>query len=214
MSTASDQQLSLQRLNLITNAPTTYLPLTRLYKQNNHKRLSWEVVLSLNIKHKKVSYFMHHRSSFKPKQYQFSPANKPSSRRKPGPTRQLFVKDKVPTREETLSFAHPHFTGDFVYVESIGGSISFVSKDYCGASSNCSITEGCNVARRFTPCFIALFDIGFNVQDLFLSRQVKAVIPPFLRSKRQCIPSEAYHCKRIACARIYIECVIEKLKKF
>jgi hypothetical protein len=157
-----------------------------------------------------------------------------------------------PTPEETLSFTHPHFIGDFVYVEGIGdcteqtvqksantkaqyqtyssyksrntlkklifctkgGSISFVSKGYSGSCSDRFITEDCNVVRRFTPGFIALFDKGFNVQDLFLSRQVKAVIPPFLRSKRQFTPSEVYHCKRIARARIHIERVIGRLKEF
>ncbi|XP_004213091.1 uncharacterized protein LOC101237675 [Hydra vulgaris] len=223
---------------------------------------------------------MDYKCSFEPKQYQFSPASKPSSTEKPGPARQLFVEDEVlltlmrirldsplqdltfsrelepliywPAPEETLSFTHPYFIGDFVYVEGIGdcteqtiqksanakaqyqtyssyksrntlkklifctkgGSISFVSKGYSGSSSDRFITENCNVARRFTPGFIALFDKGFNVQDLFLSRQVKAVIPPFLRSKRQFTPSEVYHCKRIARARIHIERVIGRLKEY
>ncbi|XP_065684684.1 uncharacterized protein LOC136096934 [Hydra vulgaris] len=289
-STASNQQLSPQQIDLITNTPATYLTPTTLYKQSSHKRLTWEAVRSLpkviklfsgcptenvflyivsrvQAKHKKVSYFMDYKRSFEPKQYQFSPASKPSSTGKPGPARQLFVEDEVllilmpreiepliywPAPEETLSFTHPHFIGDFVYVEGIGdrteqtiqksanakaqyqtyssyksrntlkklifctkgGSISFVSKGYSGSSSDRFITKDCNVARRFTPGFIALFDKGFNVQDLFLSRQVKAVIPPFLRSKRQFTPSEVYHCKRIARARIHIERVIGRLKEF
>ncbi|XP_065650699.1 uncharacterized protein LOC124808658 isoform X2 [Hydra vulgaris] len=289
-STASDKQLSPQKLNLISNTPATYVIPTTLYKQSSHKRLTWEAVRSLpkviklytgcptenvflyivsrvQAKHKKISYFMDHKRSFEPKQYQFIPASKPLSKKKPGPSRQLFVEDEVlltlmprelepliywPTPEETLNFTHPHYIGDFVYVEGIGdcteqniqksanskaqsqtyssyksrntlkklifctkgGSISFVSKGYSGSSSDRFITEDCNVARRFTPGFIALFDKGFNVQDLFLSRQVKAVIPPFLRSKRQFTPSEVYHCKRIGRARIHIECVIGRLKEF
>ncbi|XP_065639589.1 uncharacterized protein LOC136072328 [Hydra vulgaris] len=286
-STASNQQLSPQQIDLITNTPATYLTPTTLYKQSSHKRLTWEAVRSLpkviklytgcptenvflyivsrvQAKHKKVSYFMDYKRSFERKQYQFStPASKPSSTGKPI-ARQLFVEDEVlltlmrirldsplqdlafrfkisvshvsrilttfitllarelepliywPAPEETLSFTHPHFIGDFVYVEGIGdcteqtiqkpanakaqyqtyssyksrntlkklifctkgGSISFVSKGYSGSSSDRFITEDCNVARRFTPGFIALFD-KLDVQDLFLSRQVKAVIPPF-----------------------------------
>ena len=52
---------------------------------------------------------------------------------------------------------------------------------------------------------MVLFDKGFNVQDLFLSRQVKCVLPPFVRSKRQFTRSEVYQGKRIARARIHIE---------
>ena len=95
-----------------------------------------------------------------------------------------------------------------------GGSISYVSKIYSGSASDRFITEDCNVVRRFTPGFIAMFDKGFTVQDLFLSRQVKAVIPPFVRSKRQFTPSEVYQCKRIARARIHIERVMGRLKEF
>nr|XP_047127822.1 uncharacterized protein LOC124808658 [Hydra vulgaris] len=258
-STAFNQQLSPQQIDLITNTPATYLTPTTLYKQSSHKRLTWEAVRSLP---KVIKLYTECPTE---NQYQFSPASKPSSTGKPGPARQLFVEDEVilttfitllarelepliywPAPEETLSFTHPHFIGDFVYVEGIGdcteqtiqksanakaqyqtyssyksrntlkklifctkgGSISFVFKGYSGSSSDCFITEDCNVARRFTPGFIALFDKGFNVQDLFLSRQVKAVTPPFLRSKRQFTPSEVYHCKRIARARIHIELLV------
>ena len=55
---------------------------------------------------------------------------------------------------------------------------------------------------------------GFNVQDLFLSRQVKCVLPPFVRSKRQFTRSEVYQGKRIARARIHVERVMGRLKEF
>ena len=61
---------------------------------------------------------------------------------------------------------------------------------------------------------MVLFDKGFNVQDLFLSRQVKCVLPPFVRSKRQFTRSEVYQGKRIARARIHIERVMGRLKEF
>ena len=61
---------------------------------------------------------------------------------------------------------------------------------------------------------MVLFDKGFNVQDLFLSRQVKRVLPQFVRSKRQFTRSEVYQGKRIARARIHIERVMGRLKEF
>ena len=39
-----------------------------------------------------------------------------------------------------------------------GGSISYVSKTYSGSASDRFITEDCNVVRKFTPGFIAMFD--------------------------------------------------------
>ena len=61
---------------------------------------------------------------------------------------------------------------------------------------------------------MVLFDKGFNVQDIFLDRQVKCVLPPFVRSKRQFTRSEVYQGKRIAKARIHVERVIGRLKEF
>ena len=85
------------------------------------------------------------------------------------------------------------------------GSIIFVSKSYSGSASDRFITEDCNVANKFTPGFIALFDKGFTVQDIFLPKQVLVKISPFARDKKQFTPSEVADAKRIACARIHIE---------
>ena len=46
------------------------------------------------------------------------------------------------------------------------------------------ITEDSNVVSKFTPGFMVLFDKGFNVQDLFLPKQVKCMVPPFCPSKK------------------------------
>ena len=61
---------------------------------------------------------------------------------------------------------------------------------------------------------MVLFDEGFNVQDLFLSRQVKCVLPPFVRSKRRFTRSEVYQGNGIARARIHIERVMGRLMEF
>ena len=94
------------------------------------------------------------------------------------------------------------------------GSVSYISEAYGGACSDRFITESSGVVNKFTPNFSVLFDKGFNVQDLFLSRQVKCCLPPFVRQKRQFTRSEVYHGKRIARARIHIERVMGRLKEF
>ena len=94
------------------------------------------------------------------------------------------------------------------------GSISFMSTAYGGSCTDRYITEDTQIARKFTPGMMVLFDKGFNVQDLFLPYHVKCVIPPFVRMKRQFTRSEVYHGKRISKARIHIERVIGRLKEF
>ena len=94
------------------------------------------------------------------------------------------------------------------------GSISYVSPAYGGLATDRYIVEDTNISSRFTPGFMALFDKGFNVQDLFLQKQVKCELPPFLRSKRKFTRSEVYHGKRVARARIHIERVMGRLKEF
>ena len=92
------------------------------------------------------------------------------------------------------------------------GSISYILEAYAG--SDRFITEDINIPTKFTPGFMILFDKGFIVQDLFLSRQVKCVVPPIVRSKRQFTRSEVYQGKRIARAMIHIERVTGRLKEF
>ena len=43
-----------------------------------------------------------------------------------------------------------------------------VSPSYGGMCTDRYITEDTNIASKFRPGFIAIFDKGFNVQDLFL----------------------------------------------
>lgn len=62
---------------------------------------------------------------------------------------------------------------------------------------------------------IALVDRGFNVQDLFLPRQVKVVFPPFKCKKAQFSKEQVFgKSKDIAKARIHIERAIGRMKEF
>lgn len=51
------------------------------------------------------------------------------------------------------------------------------------------------------------------MQDIFLDKKVKCVLPPFVQSKLQFTRSEVYQGKRIARARIHVERVIGRLKE-
>ena len=65
------------------------------------------------------------------------------------------------------------------------GSLSDISPSFGGSASGRFITEPCHFAEKFSPGIIALVDRGFNVQDLFLSRQVKVVFPTFKGKQAQ-----------------------------
>ena len=96
------------------------------------------------------------------------------------------------------------------------GSISYISQACAGSCTDRFIAENTNVAAKFTPDFKVLYDKEFKDQDrhIFLHKQVKCVLPPFVRSKRQFTCSEVYQGKRIARARIHVERVIGRLKEF
>ena len=62
---------------------------------------------------------------------------------------------------------------------------------------------------------IALVDRGFNVQDIFLSRQVRVVFfPPFKGKTAQFSKEHVFRSKDIAKARIHIERAIGRIKEF
>ena len=120
----------------------------------------------------------------------------------------------VDAQYQTYSTYKSHNTLKKLIFCTKSGSISYISEAYGGSASDRFITNDTNVAAKFTPGFIPLFDKGFNVQDLFLAQQVKCVLPPFVSSKRKFTRSEVYHGKRIARARIHIERVMGRLKEF
>lgn len=63
--------------------------------------------------------------------------------------------------------------------------MSFVSKGYGGLSSDRHIFEDCGVISKFEQNTACIVDIGFNVQDLLLVKQVKLYMPPFTKGQNQ-----------------------------
>lgn len=94
------------------------------------------------------------------------------------------------------------------------GSISYISPSFGGCASDRYITEQCQISDKFHPGMIALVDRGFNVQDIFLSRQVRVVFPPFKGKATQFSKEQVFCSKDIAKARIHIERAIGRIKEF
>ena len=94
------------------------------------------------------------------------------------------------------------------------GTVSFISNSAGGAMSDKRIVKESGILRQFQPGDTVLADRGFKIQELLLPNQVKLVITPFLKKKKQFTIEDDTRTKQVANARIHIECVIGRLKDF
>jgi len=92
------------------------------------------------------------------------------------------------------------------------GVITYASKLYPGSTSDKKIVGHCGVLNILHPGDLVLADKGFLISDL-MPPETFLNIPPFLMSP-QFTPSEVLKTKSIARARIHVERVMVRLKKF
>ena len=95
-----------------------------------------------------------------------------------------------------------------------GGTVSFISKAAGGAMSDKQLVEKSGILRKFDPMDICLAERGFNIQELLVPFQVKLIIPPFLKKKKQLDVDDAVKTKKVANSRIHVERVIGRIKEF
>lgn len=94
------------------------------------------------------------------------------------------------------------------------GSIVYISDLYEGSISDREIVEKCGFLQYISPGDMVLADRGFTIEDLLLSKQASLNIPPFLGQRSKFTAEEELKTRRIAKARIHVERVIERIKKF
>jgi len=94
----------------------------------------------------------------------------------------------------------------------LNGVITYASKLYPGSTSDKKIVGHCGVLNILHPGDLVLADKGFLISDL-MPPETFLNIPPFLMSP-QFTPSEVLKTKSIARARIHVERVMVRLKKF
>ena len=98
-----------------------------------------------------------------------------------------------------------------------GGTISYVSKTFGGSNSDKKIVKKTGIVEKFDEGDICMAGRGFNIQELFLQKQVQLIIPPFKRttpSTNQFTLEEDTATKQVANARIHVERAIGRLKSF
>ena len=99
------------------------------------------------------------------------------------------------TPEQTLSYKHLHFSGDFNKIEEgIGDCTKQCNQrssnpkvqyqTYSTYKSHSTVKKIFICTKSVWTCFFVLFDKKFNVQDLFLQYKEAARMPPFVTSKR------------------------------
>lgn len=96
------------------------------------------------------------------------------------------------------------------------GLISFVSDAYGGSASDRQICERSDLIKK--PLFDSgdsiMADRGFNVQDLFATKNVHVNIPTFLKGKSQLAATDVAKDRKIASKRIHVERVIGLAKTY
>ena len=59
-----------------------------------------------------------------------------------------------------------------------------------------------------------MVDKGFLIDDGCMQKKIQLIRPPFLRNKKQLTEVEALENREIACARVHIERVNQRIKQF
>lgn len=95
-----------------------------------------------------------------------------------------------------------------------GGLISYVSESYGGAASDRQIVERSNLTTMCDPGDEIMSDKGFNVEDLFIPKQVMVNIPTFFKQKNRMDGKTVRKDRHIASKRVHIERLIGLVKTY
>ncbi|CAG5055652.1 unnamed protein product [Parnassius apollo] len=95
-----------------------------------------------------------------------------------------------------------------------GGLISYVSECYGGSVSDRQIIERSKLINVCDSGDSIMADRGFNVQDIFASRDITINIPMFLKGKTQLPGVRIIQDRKLASKRVHIERIIGLAKSY
>lgn len=95
-----------------------------------------------------------------------------------------------------------------------GGLVSYVSDAYGGSTSDRQIVERSTLTMMCEPGDSIMADKGFNVQDLFMHRDVVINIPSFFSKKNRMSGATVLKDRKIASKRVHIERLIGLAKTY
>ena len=93
-------------------------------------------------------------------------------------------------------------------------TIVFVSKAYCGSTSDKALTNHCGYLDMIEPHTQLMADKGFNILAECNARSIELIIPPGKRGTSQMLTKDVQKTSEIAKMRILVEQVIRQLKSF
>ena len=94
------------------------------------------------------------------------------------------------------------------------GTISFISKSYGGAASDCYLTETCGIVEKLQFGANLMAEKGFNIRDLLVRKGSRLIIPSFLRDKKTFSKKNCNANSNVAKVRIHVERAIARVKDF
>ena len=94
------------------------------------------------------------------------------------------------------------------------GSVSFVSRAFCGRTSDRVITNKSGYLDKIEHGDAVLAERGFLIRDELASRGTELLIPAFLKGKHQLSAREVETSRRMSRVRIHVERMMERLKNF
>jgi hypothetical protein len=121
----------------------------------------------------------------------------------------------VPAAQQiTLSTYKNRNTAKALIGVSPGGLISFVSDCYGGTASDRQIVERTYLRDVTEPGDSIMADKGFDVQDIFASRDVTINIPTFFLKRNRFSQKTVMRDRKIASKRVHVERAIGLAKTF
>ena len=117
-------------------------------------------------------------------------------------------------RAQTFSNYKSHNTIKYLIGITPAGAVSFLSAGWGGRASDKEITLKSGFLDKLTHGDCVLADRGFLVEEELATRGAALRIPAFTRGKKQMTAKDIDIFRQIANARIHVERVIGRLKKF
>nr|XP_037268878.1 uncharacterized protein LOC119160756 [Rhipicephalus microplus] len=116
------------------------------------------------------------------------------------------------SRSQTWSTYKNHNTVKFLVGIAPQGNVTFMSRGWCGRTSDKAITEGSKVLDNLLPGDMVLADRGFTISDSVGIRSARLVTPAFTKGKPQLSAFQVERTRRVANVRIHVERVIGLLR--
>lgn len=95
-----------------------------------------------------------------------------------------------------------------------GGLLSYCSPAYAGSISDRQTVERSNLLKKCEPGDSILADRGYNIQDMFIEKDVSVNIPSFLKGKAQIPGLKLLKDRKLASQRVHIERLIGLTKTY